>query len=670
MSLFKRILIANRGEIACRIARTCRELQVEYVCVYSDADKTSPHLEGAVMSVHLGGVSASSSYLNIDKMVTAALQSGCDAVHPGYGFLSENAAFAAAVRSVGLVFIGPLVDTIAKMGDKSQAKALMRAAGVPLVPGADESSDDPMNIDELAKLAGYPVLLKPVAGGGGKGMIVVKSPDQLAASAQSAMRVAKMNFGDPRLLVERYIPQPRHIEVQIFGDHHGNVVHLYERECSLQRRHQKIIEEAPPVNLDDATLAALREAAVTGARAIGYQNAGTFEFIVAPTGEFFFLEVNTRLQVEHPVTELITGIDLVEWQLLVASGHPIPLKQQDISVRGHAIECRVYAEDPCKDFAPSPGGLTAVVWPDIRVDSGVVSGSQVSPYYDPMVAKLVAHGTNRSAALERMHQALKHTVLLGVSTNLNFLDALITDQDVVQGCFSTHLVDEKMTSLIRNKDSQMALACAAAYHLVDCRAKHKDAPWLQFGWGPRGVLDRHGLDAAAPMGCLSVFDLDSQVREAFILDARHDQVWVQVAERVHEIKTEGWHGNCLTGTVGADSNWAAKSMSCGIEVLLDGNYYRFSAVRNADQFEAVAEGALVAAMPGVLVALHVQEGSVVKQGDQLAVIEAMKMEHTILANSAGMVVDLKVEVGDRVDQGTVILEISNESNELQKLTED
>lgn len=664
MPLFKRVLIANRGEIACRIARTCQSLGIEFVAVFSDADRNSPHLVGATEVVHLGDSTASNSYLNIEKVVSAACQTGCDAVHPGYGFLSENPAFAQAVQDVGLVFIGPSVQTIEKMGDKAQAKALMRAAGVPLVPGSDEASEDLDTLGRLAKVAGYPVLLKPVAGGGGKGMMVVKSPEDLAAAAQSAMRVARTSFGDARLLVERYIARPRHIEVQVFGDHFGNVVHLYERECSLQRRHQKIVEEAPAVNLDESVLGALRAAAVAGAKAIGYRNAGTFEFIVAPSGEFFFLEVNTRLQVEHPVTEMITGIDLVHWQMLVASDHPLPLEQSQISVRGHAIECRVYAENPLADFAPSPGRLKAVVWPDVRVDGGVVAGSQVSPYYDPMVAKLVVHGAHRTEALDRMRTALSETVLLGLTTNLNFLSRLLERDDVGQARMHTHLVDEELSSLIAPRDNDLALACAAAFSLAQSRDQHAGLDLMSTKLGASWLLDRLALDAAAPMGRLCVYEAGSRMQEALLISSSTEGDLVEVAGKRWLVSFQRWRAGCALGKVGVQGVWVAQFTDIGIEVQLNGDSYSFVVARSADLSDVAEENALVATMPGVVVALHVEMGSVVSKGDPLAVVEAMKMENTLLATRSGVVSSLRVAVGDRIDQGFVLLQIEEQLGEV------
>ncbi|MTJ80966.1 MAG: ATP-grasp domain-containing protein, partial [Telmatospirillum sp.] len=440
--MFKRILIANRGEIARRIARTCRRLGIETVAVHSKADRTSAHLDEADGREVIGGAAAIDSYLNGAAILAAARRTGCDALHPGYGFLSENAAFAQATGDAGLIFIGPPPDVIAAMGDKAEAKRRVAAAGVPVVPGSEEASEHPAEIRDACHRIGYPVILKPVAGGGGKGMTVVRREEDLSEAIERAIRLGRANFADGRLLVERFIANPRHIEVQIFGDAQGRIVHLFERECTLQRNHQKIVEEAPAGALPEATRAALLAAAVRGAEAIGYRNAGTFEFILAPDGAFYFLEVNTRLQVEHPVTEAITGLDLVEWQLRVAAGEALPLSQDEIRRSGHAIECRIYAEDPDNDFQPAPGEALAVRWPaGCRVDAAFDGAGTVPPFYDPMVAKLIVRGHDRADSLHRLLDAVQETVILGLTTNLGFLARLLQDRQVIAGDMDTHLVD-------------------------------------------------------------------------------------------------------------------------------------------------------------------------------------------------------------------------------------
>ncbi|NBH01795.1 biotin carboxylase N-terminal domain-containing protein, partial [Amycolatopsis sp. SID8362] len=470
----KRVLIANRGEIARRIARTCRRLGVDHVAVYSEADAGADHLAGAVETVHIGPPAARESYLDLDAVIDAALRTDCDAVHPGYGFLSENPEFAARVTEAGLVYIGPAAATIEAMGDKARARALMAAAGVPVLPGSEHATESADVLLADARRIGYPVILKPVAGGGGKGMRVVRTEAELPEAVEEAVRLGRAGFGDGRLLAERYVAAPRHIEVQVFGDHHGNVVHLFERECSLQRRHQKIVEEAPAPHLPPTTRHALLDAAVRGATALGYVGAGTFEFILDGDGRFFFLEVNTRLQVEHPVTEEITGLDLVEWQLRVADGEPLPLPQWRIGATGHAIECRVYAEDPGHGFRPAPGHAEVVRWPaDVRVEAAFDESGAVPGFYDPMVAKLIAAGPDRGAALARLRAAIDETTLIGLTTNLGFLAELLDEPRVVEGRVDTHLVDAFTARPEPHFRDAQALACAAAMAVPAAAA----SPW-------------------------------------------------------------------------------------------------------------------------------------------------------------------------------------------------
>jgi acetyl-CoA carboxylase biotin carboxylase subunit len=444
--MFKKILIANRGEIAVRIIRACRELGVKSVAVYSEADKNALHAQMADEAVLLGGAAPRESYLNTDRILQAALDTKAEAVHPGYGFLSENATFAAAVDSAKLTFIGPSADSIRAMGDKAESKIRMKAAGVPTVPGFEglESADE---FRKAAQEIGYPVLVKAAAGGGGKGMRVVESEADLTESIEGARREALNAFGDERLLIEKYLPNAHHIEFQIFGDQHGNLIHLFERECSVQRRHQKIIEETPSPLLTPELRAQMGEAAVAASKAVNYHNAGTVEFIFDPNlSSFFFLEMNTRLQVEHPVTELVAGLDLVQWQLRIAAGEPFPFTQSDFRQRGHAIECRVYAEDPAGGFLPSTGRLLQFIeprGPGIRVDSGFRAGDEVTHFYDPMLAKLIVHAEDREAAIRRMQAALREFVAHGVTTNIDFMQSLLAHEDFHNGRVTTRWVETK-----------------------------------------------------------------------------------------------------------------------------------------------------------------------------------------------------------------------------------
>lgn len=447
--MFNKILIANRGEIAIRIMRACKELGIKTVAVYSDADANSQHVQFADEAFHLGDSAPKESYLHVDKLIDAAMQTKSDAIHPGYGFLSENASFASAVDSAHLTFIGPSADSIRAMGDKAQSKSLMKKAGVPTVPGF-EGLESEKDFKNAAKEIGYPVLVKASAGGGGKGMRVVNEESELSEAIQAAKREALNSFGDERLLIEKYIANGHHIEIQVFGDKHGNLIHLFERECSVQRRHQKIIEESPSILLTPELRNKMGEAAVKAAKAVNYFNAGTIEFIFDPQhSTFYFLEMNTRLQVEHPVTELVTGIDLAQWQIRIASGEKFPFQQTDFMQRGHAIECRIYAEDPSNGFLPSTGKLLQFIephGPGIRVDSGFAKGDEVTHFYDPLLAKLIVYAENRQSAIQKMQHALKDFIVHGVVTNIDYMQAVLSHDDFAKGKISTRWVDKIMES--------------------------------------------------------------------------------------------------------------------------------------------------------------------------------------------------------------------------------
>jgi 3-methylcrotonyl-CoA carboxylase alpha subunit len=469
--MFKKILIANRGEIAFRIMRACKELGVQTVAVYSDADQNALHVRGADEALYIGPAIPKESYLNVEKIIAAARQTKAEAIHPGYGFLSENAAFAAAVASAGLTFIGPSADSIRLMGDKAQSKTRMKEAGVPTVPGY-EGLEREEEFSRAAKEIGYPVLIKAAAGGGGKGMRVVNTESELAEGIESARREALNAFGDERLLLEKYMAKAHHIEFQVFGDQHGNLVHLFERECSVQRRYQKIIEETPSPMLTPELRQAMGQAAVAAAKSVGYYNAGTIEFIVDPdTLKFYFLEMNTRLQVEHPVTELVTGIDLVHWQIRIAAGERFPFPQSHFTQRGHALECRVYAEDPSNGFLPSTGKLLQYIEPSgpgIRLDSGFTVGDEVTHFYDPLLAKLIVQAEDRAAAIQRMQAALKEFIVHGVVTNIDFLQAVLRHPDFADGKVSTRWVEKTMESKGLPFDAQEQVS----------PRRHGDAPAL------------------------------------------------------------------------------------------------------------------------------------------------------------------------------------------------
>ncbi|MET7843056.1 biotin carboxylase N-terminal domain-containing protein [Streptomyces sp. NPDC005356] len=665
--MVKRLLIANRGEIARRIARTCRRLGIEYVAVHSEADDAAAHLDGAFEQVLIGPSPAADSYLRADALIDAALRTGCDAVHPGYGFLSENAEFAAAVAAAGLVFVGPDASTIAAMGDKATAKRLMAEAGVPVLPGSAEATESTDDIRAHADRIGYPVILKPVAGGGGKGMQVIEQGRDLAPAVEAAVRLARANFGDGRLLVERYLRRPRHIEVQVFGDTHGNVVHLFERECSLQRRHQKIVEEAPAVNLPPAVREALLAAAVRGAQAIDYVNAGTFEFILDSAGDgqgdggFYFLEVNTRLQVEHPVTEAITGLDLVEWQLRTAAGEQLPLAQGEITASGHAMEVRVYAEDPDADFRPAPGRALAARWPtDLRVDAAFDGAGEVPVFYDPMIAKLIAHGPARPAALAQLLHAVRSTAVLGLTTNLGFLADLLRHTRVSAGLIDTHLVDEFAARAVENRRDlePVAAACAAAMTLPAGHAGHgAESPW---SGSAIGALDRQLLDQHAPLGRVAC-RVAGRPLEAALLSRREGALTVAVAgERFTVTRTS--NRELFHGTVG-EALWTGLRRADGCELVVDGHRLTLTIGIAGEDDAADGIDAVTSPMPGTVVQLPVAVGDVVQQGDTVAVVEAMKMENRVLAPASGMVEEIRCAVADIVSADQVLVVITPEQPE-------
>jgi len=650
--MIRRLLIANRGEIASRIARTCTRMGVEYAGVYSEADAAAPHLRGAIARKCIGPPAAAQSYLDQDRIIAAAREHDCDAIHPGYGFLSENAEFARATTAAGLRFVGPSADVIASLGDKARAKALMQDAGVPTVPGIAQASE---NLDELergAETIGYPLLLKPTAGGGGKGMQVVHEPAALRESLERGMRLARAHFSDGRLILERYIDRARHVEVQIFGDSMGNVVHLFERECSLQRRHQKIIEEAPAPCLDEALRARLLAAAVRGAKAVGYDNAGTFEFIVCATGEFYFLEVNTRLQVEHPVTEAITGLDLVEWQLRCASGEALPLTQAEIRAQGHAFECRVYAEDPANDFRPAPGKAIHISWPPAaRVDAGIASGDEVTPYYDPMVAKLITHGGSREQARAAMLAALRSTAVLGLTTNLGFLQCVMNDPNIAQGSYHTQYLDEAQ---FKPRDAtRAAMACACAATLAADRMRQPHWPWS--AGHATGTFDRDKLVPEAPMGELW-FWLNHEAVKCTLGHCDADGIEVFVMKERFLVQVDADGGPVFHGSLGG-TRWHATRTSSATELMLDGARYSVQsyADRNPAQYSTAASA--LAPMPGVVVSLPVKLGQMVAEGDVLAIVEAMKMENRVTAAFAGTITAINCRLNEAVNAGDLLVTV-------------
>jgi acetyl-CoA/propionyl-CoA carboxylase biotin carboxyl carrier protein len=658
--VFDTVLVANRGEIAVRVLRTLRLLGVRSVAVYSDADAGAPHVSMADVAVRIGPAAAAESYLSIPAVIAAARATGAQAIHPGYGFLSENTAFAAACADAGIVFVGPPASAIEAMGDKIAAKATVAKAGVPVVPGCDDRGWDGAGLtdDELAlavEQVGYPVLLKPSAGGGGKGMREVHSPDALAAAIASARREARGSFGDDTLLVERLVTRPRHIEIQVMADAHGTVVHLGERECSLQRRHQKIVEEAPSALLTPAQREAMGAAAVEAARAVGYTGAGTVEFIVGADApdEFFFMEMNTRLQVEHPVTELVTGLDLVELQLRVAAGEALPITQDDVRLAGHAVEVRVYAEDPAAGFLPTGGRILALhepAGPGVRVDSGVAEGWVVGSDYDPMLAKVIAHGADRREALRRLDAALRETVLLGLGTNVGFLRALLADDDVRAARLDTGLVGRRVEDWTAADLPVDVLAAAAVHALLELEPT-----------GP--VVDPFDVPGGWRVG-------EPAWTTWRMLVSGHDPVPVRVRGRAAAAEaavgdadpvpvTGRWASDALAVTLGGVTRsyaWAQDGA-----VLWLGRDGLAWGVREQAPLEAAATadagagGPVLSPMPGTVTVVEVTEGQRVAAGDRLVVVEAMKMEHVLTAPVDGVVRELRARAGATVARDAALL---------------
>ena len=655
--MLKRILIANRGEIAARIAKTCTQLAIEYVAVYSDADNNAPYLRGAAASVHLGASLATESYLNQSKIIFAALSTGCDSIHPGYGFLSENAGFARAVEEAGLIFIGPGASTIDNLGDKARAKVLMQKAGVPTVPGTIEATEDVDVIVATTLKMGFPVLLKPTAGGGGKGMQIVRAEAGLREAAEQAIRLARANFKDGALLVEKYIENPRHIEVQVFGDQHGNVVHFFERECSLQRRHQKVVEEAPAASISIETATHLRESAVRGAQAVGYVNAGTFEFIVDSNGEIYFLEVNTRLQVEHPVTEEITGLDLVEWQIRVASGEQLPLNQSQIHQRGHAIECRVYAEDAANDFRPAPGTLIRLHWPSgTRIDAAIEAGNEISPFYDPMIAKLIVRGPDRGATLKAMQRAVEETVILGITTNLGFLGKILSDPAVLANAIHTRYLDQNLNRYNQNVGRSAAVACAAAIALPFETASDDllYSPWIAST--PQALFDRVTIDASGVLGRVAYWANGDLLSAAIQKYSAEGGAYVICENEEFVVTVDAREGNFFRGHINGKP-WSAIFEDGNLEVLAAGDRVVLESYISRCTTDGLSAGTATAPMPGVVVVVEVAAGDQVTQGSTLVVVEAMKMENRVTAHCDGIVTAVHCQVGDNVGVGDVLVEI-------------
>ena len=651
----QRLLIANRGEIACRIIDTARQRGIHTIALCSEADRQARHVRLADEAVCIGPAEASQSYLNQKAVLDAALNTGADAIHPGYGFLSENPDFAEAVRAAGLIFVGPTAEAVRAMGLKDEAKRLMAAAGVPVVPGYDGADQSPDVLARKAADIGYPVLIKARAGGGGKGMRKVDTEDRFAELLMSAVREAIAAFGDGHVIIEKYITAPRHIEVQVLSDRQGTHLHLFERDCSVQRRHQKIIEEAPAPDMPDEVRAAMTQAAVTAAQAIGYEGAGTVEFIADGSGAlradgFWFMEMNTRLQVEHPVTEQVTGLDLVDWQLRIAAGEALSLRQQDIQLKGHAIEARIYAEDPAHGFLPSPGRIDQLIFPaleGVRVDTGVEAGDEVSGYYDPMVAKLIATAAHRDEALARLGAALGRTCLMGLTSNLGFLARLCRHQVVRAGEMTTAFLDQHLDELTEDgppPDAVLATACLSQIPA--------DAPlsgWRQWGPGHLPLL----VQSAAGLQRVSLY-----IYEAGHIELETDGRRIRFdVVRCADAPLTGW---TLTGPDGCvELISVSQGHTIWVSDRQTGWLFDLADSTKSDSQEQ-SDGVVCAVMSATISQISVKDGDQVAAGDRLMILEAMKMEQPILAPVAGQIDDIPVQAGDAVSAGQILCRLTPE----------
>ena len=661
--MFRRLLIANRGEIACRIARTARRMGLHVVAVHSEADAGAAHVRAADESVCVGPARAQASYLDIDALIDAARRTGAEAVHPGYGFLSENAEFAERVTAAGLAFVGPPADAIRAMGSKSAAKKIAAEAKVPLVPGYHGADATPERLAEAAAEIGYPVLVKASAGGGGRGMRIVGRAEDLAAALAAAEREAAAAFGDGALLLERYIARPRHVEVQVLADAHGAVLHLLDRDCSIQRRHQKVIEEAPAPGLPDSLRAEMGEAAVRLARAIGYAGAGTVEFLVENDSAFHFIEMNTRLQVEHPVTEMVTGLDLVEWQLRIAAGEPLAFSQEDVAASGHAVEARLYAEDPARGFLPQTGRLAHLAFPEgrpgLRIDSGVETGDEITPFYDPMIAKLVAWGEDRERARLALADALADTRIAGPGTNLFFLEALVRHPAFAEAALDTHFIEtHDIAAAAPPAGDAAAMRAMAAVAVLEDRAARRLA------------RQDAAPDRFSPWGRGDAWRLNGEGRDRLDFDDDGEKVTYETAHTAGGYRLEdgeraipvagvarGADGGLTAEIDGRRQSGAVVADGNRLAVFLDGARRQILLEDPGAAAESVeiGGGRLTSPMPGTVVRVLVEAGQTVRKDAPLLVLEAMKMEHTIAAPADGTVESLPFAVGDRVEEGVELV---------------
>jgi len=715
VSLFDCILIANRGEIACRIIRTAKRLGIRTVAVHSTIDANALHVKQADRAVLIGEAPAAESYLNTAAIIAAAKQAGAEAIHPGYGFLSENAEFARACLAADIVFIGPPAEAMDAMASKSAAKELMSNSAVPVLPGYHGGDQDIDSLRAAAERTGYPLMLKATAGGGGKGMRIVPSADLFESSLESVKRESKASFGDDRVLLERYVEQPRHIEIQVFSDTHGGHLHLFERDCSVQRRHQKVLEEAPAPGLDEATRQRMGDAAVSAARAVDYVGAGTVEFIADTDGSFFFMEMNTRLQVEHPVTEMITGQDLVEWQLRVAAGEPLPCKQSDLSVNGHAIEARLYAEDPANDFLPASGRLDWLQFPSgetnddkqLRVETGVRSGDEVSVFYDPMIAKLITHGATREDAINKLLTCLGNTAIVGPATNLQYLSFLLNRPEFRTGGVTTRFIEElekrqhkedgeenkdNENTIWKDPNATLAIAAATRFHRqLGITSKHKEnsQPAIQVKsnesgnslvgwrlnqvnvssgfWSLDGVRLRVTTTSSGPSSYQVSIDLDKAEPARFVISLS-DTVELKSEAEAHPAAS-----NTRISALVDNKTIAARVVSfenehvihpvphqrtSGAALWPHSSRVTYNGMTSTQSTESDSEGSLRAPMPGKVISVEVKAADTVETGQTLMVVEAMKMEHAIVAPANGTVEEVCYAVGDTVNERATLVRLS------------
>jgi len=669
--MFKKILIANRGEIAVRVARTARRMGISTVAVYSDADRNAPHVRACDEAVYIGPSPAAQSYLVVDKILGAITSTDAEAVHPGYGFLSENAEFADALEKAGVAFIGPRAETIRAMGSKSAAKDLMEAAKVPTTPGYQGADQSVKTFKREAKRIGYPVLLKATAGGGGKGMRLVTREAELEDALKSAQREAKSAFGDDRFLVEKYIARARHVEVQIFGDGAGNVIHMFERDCSVQRRHQKVMEEAPAPNLPVNIREGLLRAGVEAGRAVNYRGAGTVEFLYDPDGgpgggSVFFMEMNTRLQVEHPISEAITGLDFVEWQLRIAAGEGLPLNQNKITETGHAFEARLYAENPTQNFAPSIGRLTTLKLPNdiARIDSGVEEAQEITPFYDPMIAKIITHGPTREEALGAMRASLSQTRVAGLETNAAFLHGICAEPDFIKGDVSTHFIEDHDATLFEVLAPGPTVWAAAALWKRRADKRNSDDPWPQLtGFrlnrpAHEVMWIEHGGQPALLRLNQTGDQIDATLEPDASAAARREGREVQTPISFSFTGAAHESGDVHININGDTINAFAVPHMDGLRIWIGADHcdVKFPDPRVGISAHHSSEGSLTAPMPGVITMLSAKPGDVIGAGKPLLVMEAMKMEHTIKAPFDGIVKAYKFAAGDQVKDGDLLVE--------------